>query len=66
MPTDNNYIVTTTVCIGQSLAFIQCNDFVSAMDQLMALLDESSLVCLISNFHTLWSLECFVPSGLWV
>ena len=66
MPTDNKYIITTTVFIGQPLAFIQCNDFVSPMGQLLASLDERSLVCLISIFHTFLSLEHCVPSGLWV
>ena len=62
MPTDNNYIITKTVCVGQSLAFIQRNDFVSVASQLLALLSERSLVCLISTFHTLWSPENCVPS----
>ena len=66
MPTDNNYIITTAVCIGQSFAFIQHHDFVSVAGQLLALLDKRLLVCLISTFHTLWSLENYVPSDLWV
>ena len=63
-PTDDNYIVTTTVCIGQSLIFIQCNNFVSIMGQLLASLDESLLVYLNLTFHTLWSPEHCIPSDL--
>ena len=46
MPTDDNYIITTTICIGRSFMFIQCNHFVSVTGQLLALLDKRSLVCL--------------------
>ena len=53
MLTDDNYIITTTVCIGQSLAFTKHDDFVFIMGQLLALLDKRLLVCLISSFHTL-------------
>ena len=64
MPTDDNFIITTTVYIGQSLTFIQFDDFVSVTDQLLVLLDKRSLICLISTFHTLWSPEHCVPSDL--
>ena len=66
MPTDDNYIITITVCIEQSLKFIQHVDFVSAAGKLLASLDERSLVCLISMFHTLWSPEFCISSGQWV
>ena len=46
MLTDDNYIITTMVYVGQPLKFIQCDDFVSIMGKLLALLDESSLVCI--------------------
>ena len=45
MPTNNNGIITTTVCVGQSLIFTQSNDFISIMGQLAALLNERLLVC---------------------
>ena len=64
MLTDNNYIITTIVCIGQSLAFIQCDNFVSIMGQLMALLNKRLLACLNLAFHTLWSLEHCIHSDL--
>ena len=63
---DDNYILTTTVCIGQSLTFIQHDNFVPIMGQLLALLDERSLVCLNLTFHTIWSQEHCIPSDLWV
>ena len=44
MPTDNNGIVTSTVCVGQSIAFTQYDNFVSTTGQLAASLDERSLV----------------------
>ena len=64
MPTDNNNIITTTVCVGQSIAFTQCCNFVAIMDQLAGLLKERSLVCLNFTFQTLWSLEHCIPSDL--
>ena len=45
MPTDDDKIITTTVCVGQSLAFTQHNDIISITDQLMVLLDKGLLVC---------------------
>ena len=48
MPTDDNNVVTTMVYIEQPLVFIQCNNFVSIISQLLALLNERSLVC----FHS--------------
>ena len=54
------------VYIGQPLAFIQCNNFVSVTGQLLALLDERSLVWLTLTFYTLQSLEHCIPSDQWV
>ena len=44
MPTNNNNVITKTIYIRQPLAFIQCNDFVFIMGQLLALLDMRSYV----------------------
>ena len=54
MLTDDNNVVTTWVYVGQPLAFIQRDDFVSIMSQLLALLDKRSLVW----FHFLFSTFC--------
>ena len=40
---DDNNIITTVVNVGQPLAFIQYDVFVSIMGQVLALLDERSL-----------------------
>ena len=45
MPSGNNIIITSTVFVGQTLAFIQCDDFISFTDQLVASLSESLWVC---------------------
>ena len=66
MVMDNSYLITRNVCMGQSLTFIQCDDFVYIAGQLLALLDERLLVCLNFTFYTLWSLEHCIPSDLWV
>ena len=48
MPTDNNDIITSTIWVGQSLAFIQHDVFIYLMGQLAALLDKRMLICLNS------------------
>ena len=53
MPTKNSDIITTMVYVGQPFTFIQNNSFVSIAGQLLALLDERSLVCFHFSFHTL-------------
>ena len=45
MLSDNNGIITTTVCVVQPIVFPQHDDFVSIAGQLMALLNDRLLVC---------------------
>ena len=61
MPTDDIEIVTLTVCVGQSLMFMQCDDFVSMMGQLVAMFDKRLLICTFI-FHALWSPNHCIPS----
>ena len=61
MPSDNNINLTTTYYGGQPLAFTQCDDFVSIMGLLVALLNKRSLKWSFT-FHALWSLEHSVMS----
>ena len=59
MPIDYNWF-GTHLLVGQSLAFIQWNDSVSVMDQLVALLNEKCLVRYLF-FHALKILEHCIP-----
>ena len=61
MPTDDNKIIATTVCVWQYFTFIQCNNFVSVTDQLVGLLNERLLICTFT-FHALWFPEHCVQS----
>ena len=61
MPTDDHKILTSTVCVGQSLMLIEHSDFVFVMSQLMASLNKRLLVCSFTSL-TLWSLEHCVLS----
>ena len=45
MLTNDNKLVTPLFCIGQTIAFTQCDDFVSIANQLVASLDERLLNC---------------------
>ena len=45
MLTDDNKMITSTFCVGYSLRFIQCNNFISIASQLVALLNERLLIC---------------------
>ena len=57
MLTEDINIVTSTICVEQSLTFAQCNNFVSIMDEPAALLDERLLVCI-----NLLSMLCGLPA----
>ena len=54
MPTDDNKINSSTYYIGQSLAFIQHDVFISVTGLLMALLDKRLLNWSVT-FHSLLS-----------
>ena len=43
---ENNDITSSTICVENSLAFIQCDDFISIESQLAALLNKRLLVCI--------------------
>ena len=68
MSTDNNYIVSTTVFVGPSLTFTQCDDSLSIVSQLMA--NERSLVLLNLPcsvfFGTLDSLSTYMGLISWI
>ena len=63
MLTENNSIITTIYLVGQSLVFIQHDDFISIMDLLVLLLNKRSLIWSVT-FHALWFLEHCVPLSL--
>ena len=65
MPTNNNNIVTSTVCFGQSLALTQHNDFFFIVGPLAASLNERLLFCAFTS-HAMWSLEHCVLSDQWI
>ena len=60
MLTNDNQIMNSTCRVGQSIIFIQCNDFVSIVGLLAASLNKRSLLWSVT-FHAQWSLEHFIP-----
>ena len=57
--TDDNGILTSIFVFGSPLCLLQCDDFISVMGQLVAVLDERSLVLIIYLPH---SVVCLVWS----
>ena len=57
MPTDDNKITISFICVKQSFAFIHCNVIVSITGQLAVLLNERLVVCIKFTFHALQSPE---------